>query len=392
MKILCLFGKHQYGDSLRGESTEFFSFIPALKALGHEVTLFDSWDKSLYKDYASLNKNLVERCEQLKPDIIFWVALTVEIWIDTLNYIRSYQRVRILHWAPDDSWKYFQQSRFIAPYVELCVTTYPMLLNEYKKLGVKAVLSGWGVPASWASSVIPFAECKYDVSFVGAAQPKRKKFIGELQRRGVNVLCFGHGWPAGSVEAEKIPKIFRDSRISLNFANSTGTNQVKARMFEVTGAGGFLLTQNAPGISEIFGLNSEIGVFNDADECVKRIRHYLDNPDERDKLAKAGNLRTLMNYTYTERLQKVLVSIPIPSIDSKLVTCNEAEFTNALLRHRKTFLCEFTASLLTVLGSILFGVKRGRRFARRISFEIGWRLSGEKIYRAEGIVGRMFYE
>ena len=99
-----------------------------------------------------------------------------------------------------------------------------------------------------------------------------------------------------------------------------------------------------------------------------------------------------MNYTYIKRLQEVLANIPNQAIENKLTTSNEIEFTNALLSHRKTFLCKLIAGCLNLVGLILFDKKRGSRFARRISFEIAWRLSGEKIYRAEGIVGRMFYE
>jgi len=51
MKILCVFGESQYGNKERGLSTEYFSFIPALKSLGHDVFFFDSWNKDLYNNF-----------------------------------------------------------------------------------------------------------------------------------------------------------------------------------------------------------------------------------------------------------------------------------------------------------------------------------------------------
>ena len=38
MKILCVFGRYAYGDPKRGEGYEHANFIPALQALGHEVS------------------------------------------------------------------------------------------------------------------------------------------------------------------------------------------------------------------------------------------------------------------------------------------------------------------------------------------------------------------
>ena len=49
----------------------------------------------------------------------------------------------------------------------------------------------------------------------------------------------------------KIPEIMRQSVISLNFSNSRQGRQIKARTFEVPGAGGFLMTETAPGFGTV---------------------------------------------------------------------------------------------------------------------------------------------
>ncbi len=86
--------------------------------------------------------------------------------------------------------------------------------------------------------------------------------IARLNEYGIGVSCFGYGWPSGSLAAEKIPQIMRKSIISLNFANSRGQNQIKARTFEVPGAGGFLLTEYAPGLEKFYSIGKEIDVFS----------------------------------------------------------------------------------------------------------------------------------
>jgi spore maturation protein CgeB len=71
VKILCIFGQHNYGNPERGESYEYANFIPALRNMGHEVSFFDSWDKSLYKDYSDLNRQLLHKIAEDDLDIIF---------------------------------------------------------------------------------------------------------------------------------------------------------------------------------------------------------------------------------------------------------------------------------------------------------------------------------
>ncbi len=392
MKILCVFGKYQYGDASRGESTEAFSFMPALRSLGHEVMLFDSWDKSRYVDFAALNTALVSQCRQNRPDVILWVALTVEIWLETLDYLRSSLGIRIIHWAPDDSWKFRQHSRYIACHVDLCVTTYPEFLPAYSGMGTIAMASGWAVPEPWRGEVIPAADCRYDVSFVGTAQPARQAMVDALGRKGIEVACFGYGWPNGSVEPSRIPEIFRYSRISLNFSNSTGANQVKARVFEVTGAGGFLLTQSAPGMDELFEPGREIAIFADPDECARLIYHYLADSDSRDRIAHAGNRRTLSQYTYVERFRRVLEALPRHRSLSSKGSLTDGFFDAAVKRHTKPYFLRLLAKGLISIGTIIYGPRRGPRFARRLCFEVSWRLLGDATYRSSGLVGRMFYE
>ena len=60
MKILCLFGRHNYGDPARGEGYEYSNFFPALRALGHEIELFDSFSRSEFDSFAEMNRGLLQ--------------------------------------------------------------------------------------------------------------------------------------------------------------------------------------------------------------------------------------------------------------------------------------------------------------------------------------------
>ncbi|MFP4031375.1 MAG: glycosyltransferase [Desulfococcaceae bacterium] len=395
MKVLLAVGQHQYGDPARGLSTEYAAFFPALERLGHEVAHFELWNRRIYPGgFAELNRRLLARVREDRPDVLLTVQLQYEIWIETLLAIRALGHAAAVCWTTDDSWKFREVSRFIGPAYDAMTTTYPSVLPRYHAHGIRNVLpTQWAAPSDALCSPRPAAECRYPVSFVGTANPDRKSRIAALKKAGIPVACFGHGWPAGPVPFESISGIIRDSAISLNFSTARGGRQLKARTFEVPGAGGFLLTEDAPGLERWYRPGEEVAVFRNSLELAGRIRHFLDRPAERDAVARAGHQRTRREHTYEHRLEEVLrfarraagnrPSHPRPE---------EIQLTAALGRHRLTTALRLLRRALIRAGTAAFGPERGPRAARRLVFEISWRLAGSRTFSAGGWPGRMFWE
>ena len=390
MKVLCVFGRYNYGDSSRGESPEYSAFVPALQRLGHEVRHFESWDHSGYASLAELNAALLDQVESFRPDVLFNVQILYEIWIETLELIRARGDVATISWATDDSWKYREVSRFIGPAFDAMTTTYDYVVPSYHADGISDVLvTQWAVPGGWLAEPLPSAQCRYAVSFIGTAHGGRGELVQALAARGIDVACFGYGWPSGPIAAADIPRIMRESVISLNFANSKGQNQIKARTFEVPGAGGFLLTEDAPQLDRFYDLGTEIAVYRDMDDLVAKIRHYLDHPDERDAVAWAGYRRTAQQHTYEHRMGEVLDFARAAKARHPHFT-TRANRDQAMRVHRLTAGLKVLRSVLVGAGSAVYGPKRGPRAARRLVFELSWRWAGRHTFTAAGWPGRMF--
>jgi len=81
--------------------------------------------------------------------------------------------------------------------------------------------------------------------------------------------------------------------------------QIKARVFEVTGCGGFLLTQDAPFLAEYFDSGSEIAVFRDEEQLLSLLAKAIENPEWRDSIAAAGHRRCVTEHTMAQRLHDV---------------------------------------------------------------------------------------
>lgn len=194
----------------------------------------------------------------------------------------------------------------------------------------------------------------------------------------------------------------RESVISLNFGDSGmvmrgmvpgRSRQIKARVFEVPGAGGFLMTENAERLDQFYRVGKEIVVYEGISDLVDKITYYLSHVEERDRIAMAGHVRTKVEHTYELRFQNLF------KIASRIRTARGAgqcsvdfeKFGAILRKHETGFLLRLVRFALLVPFIAVWGRKRGARAARRFLYEISWRMVGKKTYSVSGWPGRLFY-
>ena len=77
------------------------------------------------------------------------------------------------------------------------------------------------------------------------------------------------------------------------------------RLFESTGVGTCLLTDSGKNISELFEENKEVVTYKSLSEAVDKARYLIENKSESDKIAKAGQLKTLNSHTIMNRCQQI---------------------------------------------------------------------------------------
>ena len=397
MKVLCVFGQYQYGDRTRGFSEVFAGFMPALRRLGCDIVHFESWNRAAHENYRDLNVKLVDCIRTTQPDVMLTVQLGYELWTETIGHISEVFDTATVTWTTDDSWKFREVSRFIAPYYHAITTTYAHRITDYHKLGIQSVLlTQWAASLDGCKQPVPAARCRYPVSFVGTMYGRRAELVQKLRAEGIPVSCFGFGWPEGPVQAGMISDIMNNSVISLNFsAGAKGPEpQIKARAFEVPGAGSLLLTEDCPGLERYYTVGGEIDSFRTFTELKDKIDGYLANPGLRDRMARAAFERTVKEHTYDHRLKEVIEFALRAktywhpprrlSAGSEVTVCAKA--------HRPTRPIRWARTALVALCTILWARGRAVRAARRIAYECSWRLVGERTFGAGGWPGRMFPE
>lgn len=78
------------------------------------------------------------------------------------------------------------------------------------------------------------------------------------------------------------------------------------RMFEVTGVGSCLITDDKKNLPDLFEAGSEILVYENAEDCIEIIKWMTEHEDDRKNIASAGQKRTLRDHTVETRSMQIV--------------------------------------------------------------------------------------
>lgn len=99
-------------------------------------------------------------------------------------------------------------------------------------------------------------------------------------------------------------QLMADSKISLH-RHSDRQPIGAMRLFEATGSGTCLMTDNQENLSELFEPDKEIIAYDSVAECIEKINYLLEHEDERKKIAQAGQKRTLSEHLLQHRCEHI---------------------------------------------------------------------------------------
>ena len=95
--------------------------------------------------------------------------------------------------------------------------------------------------------------------------------------------------------------VIRRSKIVLNFHRDEDNDFANIRCFETAGTGSFLLTDKKNQMIEELFKEDHFGGFSDLDECLQQIKYYLENEEERERMALRCKNHILNNHTVDHR-------------------------------------------------------------------------------------------
>lgn len=104
----------------------------------------------------------------------------------------------------------------------------------------------------------------------------------------------------------EMPKIFHLSKINLNFTSKPIRTGLPLRIWDILGAGGFVLTNFQSEIPEYFEIGKDLEVYVSEAELLEKIAYYLNHEDERKKIARNGYQKAKEHYSLKRRVQEML--------------------------------------------------------------------------------------
>ena len=104
----------------------------------------------------------------------------------------------------------------------------------------------------------------------------------------------------------EMPKVFLFSKINLNFTSKPIRSGLPLRIWDILGAGGFLLTNFQSEIPEYFEVGKDLEAFASEEELVEKIRYYLAHNEEREEIARNGYQKAKEQYSLETRVRQML--------------------------------------------------------------------------------------
>jgi spore maturation protein CgeB len=269
------------------------------------------WPRRL--DTQWMGQALLAQVRHLKPDVVHIQSmdlLTPEIVADVRREVR-FVVGQIAAELPTD-WNYSSY--------DLIVSSIPDLVDRFRREGGDAEQ----IPLAFEPSLlerIPPAPRDIPVSFIGSfsrSHATRVEVVGAVAR-----VAPLHTWtgdvgalPTGSPIRPTVKgiawggdmyKVLGRSRLTVNnHARIAGRAANNLRLFEATGMGALLVTEARSNLGDLFDVGREVATYVSPQECAEVVRHYLENPQEANAIALAGQERTLRNHTWRDRMERLV--------------------------------------------------------------------------------------
>lgn len=281
-------------------------------------------------DISGSNQKIITLIKSNKYDII-WIDKGIIINSSTLRVIKDKQpNVKIISYSPDNmALRHNQSQNYLKciPLYDYIFTNKSYILNEMKKLGatnIRFVNNTYESTFHYPRMLTKQEENVFggDIGFLGHWEKERCESILYLAKNGLKVKIYGTGkWnkfknvPNISIHpplfSDEYSKALTALKISLCFLRKLNGDQQTTRTMEIPACGGFMLAERTDEHLSLFEEGKEADYFSSNEELLEKCKYYLEDEEERKKIAKAGYLRCKDSGYSNEEVVKGMINIAI---------------------------------------------------------------------------------
>lgn len=184
---------------------------------------------------------------------------------------------------------------------------WPGVAKEFSELGIK---NCFGLIETCSEKefypVKPIKKYSADISFIGTRNTYRDSYIDALRKEGIKVRCYGNGFDE-YVTGDKFNEVCSSSKMILNIGTYNHIPYYFSdRIVRSLSTKSFSLNHYVPGFEDYFTNRKHMAWFSDVDSCVSLAKEYLNNSEERNKIAECGYRLFLDKYTCVHFVEDIL--------------------------------------------------------------------------------------
>jgi spore maturation protein CgeB len=264
--------------------------------------------KEVYSGNPDMNNQAVKDIFTFKPDIVFMQIQTPNvIHAETIKKIKPYCG-KIINFTGDvrnplPDWyieigKLIDLTLFVSM-DDVQIARSKGIKADWLQLGFdESIYNDKVTPANTADIVFtannyhhfPLSKFRSDI-----AHALYKEFKDRF-------ILYGSGWTIKSLDSnhsmQKQAEVFRGCKIAINCSNYDHSMYVSDRMLKIMGAGAFCLSHNFKDHDKLYKDGENFAVFDSIPEMIELCHAFLENDQERNRIAKNGYDLTHKLYTW----------------------------------------------------------------------------------------------
>ena len=305
-----------YSDGLRLLGVE------AIEIVANSPILQETWTREHQPDLLRQIPNGQERLLAILEAQIRWWGPTV-LYVQDINWLPAtfVHHVRqIVEMVVGQNACPLAPSLDLRPY-DLLLTSLPHYVSKFRATGVKSAYFPIGFDERLLKRHQTNGSRPHTLTFVGG--------LGGYHSQGTQMLeaiskelplqVWGYGgrqlpidstlkkrW-VGEAWAEEMYGLLAKSRITINrhinIAESYANNM---RLYEATGMGACLLTDNKTNLPCIFEPDHEVVTYSSPAEAISKLKQLIKEPETASAIAARGQKRTLKEHTYRNRMVELV--------------------------------------------------------------------------------------
>lgn len=268
----------------------------ALEKLGHNVFCFDE---------RSVNApDILQSAKNYKADLfLFHKGIRWGFSLQQLHELLLRLTCKKAFWYFDPINNFPDREQFmqlIIPNVDIGFLTNGTWIKQNNYKNLRWLLQGTEVKKLGKKK----KEYECDIAFAGSIYKGREVFFDNFKKKyGDKFKTFNNVFDRDFYDLCASAKIMISPRFPAN--DFFWSN----RIYKTLGAGGFMLHPRCEGLKKEFTAGVHYEDYGDDEELFMKIDWYLEHEADRKKIAKAGYEKCIKDFSYTERVKKLIEEI-----------------------------------------------------------------------------------